>query len=344
MHGASGDRQGSESRRAGMGMAGCLFPTHTATKAGTVDGTRWSATRAGSPAPGGDGWVYVWVHPLVQTTPGLYWFSVDMCAGDFDLEYSQSCEVGPWSVEVEAPPPQQPAVQVTPGPTKIMAYKDNLPSDQTLYCVPIQANGQPEGGAFSWSTSSQSVTLQNANTANVTVCSALGKFSQNPGDVAVNVTYTVGGVPSSAATTTLTVLKPTTLVLNPNTDTTNPTGHTCIQGVGGFTDTQSYYVDSQIGARYTSYVRYRTYSVQDQFANTIPWNMSLNESYIPIGSNVKTGSGPGATAPDYFFYCSQTCRQGGSDSVAATQTITANNFTIATKAVTWTCAGVTIQD
>ena len=47
------------------------------------------------------------------------------------------------------------------------------------------------------------------------------------------------------------------------TDTTNPTGHTCIQGAGAFTATQSYYIDSLIGARYSSYVRYRIYSVQD---------------------------------------------------------------------------------
>jgi hypothetical protein len=174
-------------------------------------------------------------------------------------------------------------------------------------------------------------------------CSVVGKFSKDPGDVAVNVTYSVGGVPSPAATTTLTVLKPTTLVLNPG-ETTKPTGHTCIQGVGDFTETQSYYEDSLTGARYPSYVRSRTYSVQDQFTASIPFNMSLVESYSPVEANVKTGAGTGATVPDYFAYCSQTCRQKGSESVAATQTITANDFTIATKGVTWTCTGVVIEE
>jgi hypothetical protein len=51
----------------------------------------------------------------------------------------------------------------------------------------------------------------------------------------------------------------------------------------------------------------------------------------------------GDTVTDCFYFCSETCRTGGSCNVSATQTIKVNGFTVATKSVTWTCTGVTIQ-
>jgi hypothetical protein len=226
-----------------------------------------------------------------------------------------------------------------------MGYQSTGPASATSIvntgatCVAITATGQPAGGTFRWSTSSSGVTLQNATAATVTVCSAAGYFSQNRGDVAVNVTYSADGETSSAATTTVTVLKPSALTTL--SDATNATGHQCIQGSGPFTAASSYYTDTLSGARYTSYVRTRNYSLQDQFGSTIALSMVLNESYSP--PVVTIGSGVGSQAPDFFVYCSQTCRQGGSDSVSATQTIYANNVALATKAVNWTCSGVTVN-
>ena len=92
-----------------------------------------------------------------------------------------------------------------------------------------------------------------------------------------------------------------------------------------------------------SYLRNRTYRFQDQFNNPITLSMSLNESYPPGASNVNIGSGVGAVATDFFAYCSQTCRQGGSATVSSTQTIYANNVALPPKAVTWTCSAVTIE-
>jgi hypothetical protein len=72
---------------------------------------------------------------------------------------------------------------------------------------------------------------------------------------------------------------------------------------------------------------------------------SVANVFDQAGNQVYTGSPlPAAGVTDFFAHCSQVCRQGGSESVIATQTIYANNFPIATKAVMWTCAGVTIQD
>jgi hypothetical protein len=206
-------------------------------------------------------------------------------------------------------------------------------------CVAIAAAGRPAGGTFSWTASGAGVTLRNTAAATVTVCSSAGYFSQSSGDVAIHVTYTADGETSSAATTTVTVLKPGALTTL--SDVTNGTGHQCIQGSGPFTAASSYYSDTLSGARYTSYVRTRNYSIQDQFGGTIGLSMVLNESYLP--AIVSIGAGVGSQAPDFFVYCSQTCRLTGNDSLSATQTIYANNVPLANKAVTWTCSGVTVN-
>jgi hypothetical protein len=275
--------------------------------------------------------------------------SVDLCSYSFNPDLGP-CLSGAATLTVRsaAPPPtQQPAVQVAPGPTTILAFKSSglstVTPEEDSGCVPIQANGQPEGGAFSWSTSSQSVTLQNAGTATVTVCAVDGAYSHTQGDVAVNVKYTVDNVPSPTATTTLTISKPTVL-LPPGTNTFDPGGHTCIAGAGVSTAARSYCSGDPDGTTYTSYLRHREYPVQDQLQQTIPFNMALNESYTPSPANAIIGSGFGNQAKDDFYYCSPACRQGGGDSVTAAQTIYANNFAISTKSVTWTCTGVTVQD
>jgi hypothetical protein len=239
-----------------------------------------------------------------------------------------------------------PAVQVTPGPTTIMGFTTGPDTRAPVAnCVAIQANAQPSGGSFSWSTASSAVSLQNANTSQVTVCSVSGGYSRQAGDVAVSVVYTVNGVSSKTGTTTLTVSRPQVL-LSPYYDNVSPTGHKCVQGSGQllqqFLHDQSYYNDSLLGATYQSYVRDRDYHVQDQLSNTVSYSMNVFESYTPA-RQVSTGIGAGVNVTDFFAYCSQTCRQGGTDSVNANQSIYANNYLIGTKAVTWTCTSATVS-
>ncbi|MGA2119596.1 MAG: hypothetical protein ABSH56_33225 [Bryobacteraceae bacterium] len=115
----------------------------------------------------------------------------------------------------------------------------------------------------------------------------------------------------------------------------------------------SYYADSLVGATYTSYLLSRVYgtitppaSVFDQFApETVQLSMALAETYSPTqqGVTVNTGTGANVVVTDFFVFCSQTCRQNGTQTVTATQTIYANNFSVATKNVTWTCTGATAQ-
>jgi hypothetical protein len=237
-------------------------------------------------------------------------------------------------------------VQVTPGPTAIMGFNAPSAGIPPTNCVPITANGQPAGGAFQWATTSQSVNLQDANMQTATVCSNAGFKSSKSGDVPVTVTYTVNGQTTPAATTTVTILWPN--AIQTATDVTNATGHQCIGTTGTIPPNSSiapssYYIDTLAGATYTSYLRVRTYQIQDQFQNQIMLNMSINESYNP-SAGITIGSGEGYLVTDDFYYCSQTCRQGGSETVNSTQTISLNNVNLPNnKAVTWTCSGATIM-
>jgi hypothetical protein len=153
---------------------------------------------------------------------------------------------------------------------------------------------------------------------------------------------------SANATANITVRKPSSLQLVTGSDTTNPTGHTCNAGATSNTCQQSKFQGS---GTYNSYLRTRSYHIMDQFSPP-QWiqgyALDIQESYTaPTGQcasdRVVTTGGPGDTAVDCFYFCSATCRSGGSCGVSATQTITVNGFSVGTESVTWTCSGVTIQ-
>jgi hypothetical protein len=244
-----------------------------------------------------------------------------------------------------------PTVSVTAGPTYILAAQTLAPgltSPSTSTCVTITAASDPaSGGTFSWTTSSSVVTLSNTSSATVTVCSATGQSSSasSKSGEAIKVTYTVSNTPSSPATTLVVVLLPSALVLQ--TSNFNPTGFTCVAATSAPTPacvnccSSMTYADNGVppGSQYTSYLLTRQYYINDQYGNKITLNMGLNESYS-IGVN--TGSGTGATVSDCFSHCSQACRQGGTDTPSATQTIYANGFAIATESVSWSCTGATV--
>ena len=184
----------------------------------------------------------------------------------------------------------------------------------------------------------------NTTSATVTVTSV--SASSSIGDVPLKVTYTLSNQPGTASGS-LTVERPTSLQVN--SDTTNGTGHTCIAGAGTSSCASSYYSGS---GTYSSYLRTRTYHIMDQFspARWIQgYNMQIQESYTtPTGQcsadgSVITSGGVGDTVTDCFYFCSATCRSGGSCSVSATQTLTVNGFNVATENVGWTCTGATVS-
>lgn len=245
--------------------------------------------------------------------------------------------------------PQQPAT-VTPSVTitggasyvPLRAGTSTGPNSSTL-----TASGSPAGGSYTWSTSSNKVSLSSTTSATVTVTAA--SASTSIGDVPISITYTVNGQ-SATASVNITVEQPTSLQLITNGDTTNPTGHACDATATSNNCQTSRFTGS---GTYSSQVRSRTYHVMDQF-NPPRWiagyALDLQESYtVPTGQcagdSVATGlpGQTGDTVVDCFYFCSATCKSGGSCSVSATQTISANGFTVGTFSVTWTCSGVTIQ-
>ncbi len=209
------------------------------------------------------------------------------------------------------------------------------------HTMPLTATGTPSGGTYSWTTTSGNVSLTGTTSSQVTVTAVVASMALN--DTPITVTYTLNGSAPSA-TVNITVVRPTSLSLQ--SDTTNGTGHTCVGGTGTNTCTQSYF--SGTGS-YTSYLRNRTYHVMDQFGRWIAgYSMDLEESYTtPTGqcaSNLLvTGGGTGDTVTDCFYFCSSTCQSQGSCSVSATQTGTANGFTVLTESVNWTCSGVSLS-
>ena len=208
----------------------------------------------------------------------------------------------------------------------------------------FSAAGSPAGGTYNWTTSSSKVTLTNATSATVTVTAAAA--STSIGDVPLTVTYTLNGQ-NGTTSTNISVEQPTSLQVN--SDSTNATGHTCVSGTGTPSCSQSYF-QGRSGS-YQSYVRNRVYNIMDQFnppRQIQGYNLDNQESYSTpsgqcAGTAPNTGAGLGAQISDCFYFCSATCQSGGSCSVSATQTITSNGFTVATKSVTWTCSGVTVS-
>jgi len=209
--------------------------------------------------------------------------------------------------------------------------------------INLTATGTPSGGSYSWSTTSSKVTLSNTTSATVTVTSA--SASTAVADVPVKVTYTYSGT-SNTATQNISVVRPTSL--NKTSDNTNPTGHTCDPNATQNTCQQSHFNG---GGSYASYVGNITYDIMDQFSPPRPikgFALQNSESYTQpsgpcAGDPIIVGQpSSGDTLIDCFYFCSETCRTGGSCNVSATQTIKSNGFVVATKGITWTCSGASV--
>ncbi len=147
----------------------------------------------------------------------------------------------------------KPVARVTPGPTAILAWHTTSPpNQQASTCVDIAAAGSPSGGTYSWTTSSGKLSLANTTSPTVHICSVADQWSGAAGDASVSVTYTVSGIASQPAVTTVTILKPTRV--SQVTSTVNSTGHSCTTLAGSNSCSQSTYQDTGTYT-YTSYVR-----------------------------------------------------------------------------------------
>lgn len=251
------------------------------------------------------------------------WFTDASCQRVHQTYSStSSCDVTP-TVSVSCSP-----LDLALGPT--------APSTTTI--ANCSTTVSPAGGTYSWSVNTNEVTLSaSGGGASVTAANQ----SSSKGDTVVSVTYTLNSQSATAKSAGITVHQPTSLYVQ--SDSTNPTGWSCTVTC----------LNGQSGCSYTSYLRQRTYIVEDQFGSQFP-SVGINnirgvESYSGLtsscgASSVLTGTAPTSTFTDQFHFCSTACLAGGSGcTTSATQTITVNGFQVRTEGVTWTCSGVTLS-
>lgn len=143
-----------------------------------------------------------------------------------------------------------------------------------------------------------------------------------------------------SASTTLTVVKPTSLQRLP--DSFDSQGKDC----------------APHGLNCRTYNRHLTYNMVDQFGDRFngggEFTIHVAESFSdltstcgPIQLVTGGGTGPFVQLTDDFWICSQACPQcnpqGQGCTATATQTITVNGFVVRTNRVTWTCSDATLQ-
>jgi hypothetical protein len=210
-----------------------------------------------------------------------------------------------------------------------------VPYKTPLKTATLTATGTPAGGTYSWSTTSQLVTLSNAGAATVTVTSV--NPSQMRNDVPINVTYTVNGV-SASATANATVQKPTALAKTGTDTTTGPRACTA----GSF--------------RACRVTRTFDYQVKDQFGDGMAFsNMPFTDaittgttntcnltSYNTTAANQITNAG--GTFGESLSICAPACRTTGGACVSsggctttASQVWTINGVALPTIALTYRC-------
>jgi len=223
--------------------------------------------------------------------------------------------------------------------------------------IQLTANGTPSGGTFSWSTTSSKVSLSNTTSATVTVTSVSASTAQS--DTPVKVTYTLNSQ-SGAATSYITVQKPTVLViLGPDTTTSEASCTTTVNGQPatgcGVTRTFTYQVLDQIGGGEP--IDSSGMQVWDSI--TIGSTNQLGISGVattctgagktnsgPCGpvtnSSGEFGENPGLSVCSTACYSSGTCIVPAKTTTAA-QTWYVNGFAVQTQQITYECNKVLVN-
>ncbi len=192
----------------------------------------------------------------------------------------------------------------------------------------ISATASPSGGTFSWSTTSNKVTLSNTTSSTVTVTAEAESDATR--DVTITLSYTYNNQ-TSTKEVPFTVQKPTFM------DFISVDGagtETCPSGQSGI------YKDI-------------TWQLADKNHNPIPYALPI---YDTINNNTPNscsapsqgeGTPPGSTTGSFgrwshhYALCSNACNTGGSCSLAGTQKYFANGFEI-DLSFTMSCASITV--
>jgi hypothetical protein len=194
----------------------------------------------------------------------------------------------------------------------------------------ITATGSPSGGTYSWSTSSNKVSLTNTTSATVTVTGSIE--SQNTRDVTIMVTYTYNEA-SASQQVPFTVQKPTSMAYV-STDSSG-TRKDCPSGQTG----PYKRITWQLRDRNNNPIRYAI-PTYDTVTNNTP-----NSCLLPAtGEGTPPGlttDGDGKWGPHFYGLCSTACINGGSCSATGTQKYFANGYEI-DLSFSMSCTSVTV--
>ena len=229
----------------------------------------------------------------------------------------------------------------------------DAPGSSNTCTASITPQGINLPGVYSWSVSTQNVTVPNSNQASVTETakSASGK----PDDTVVTVKYTPSdGSGAQSATAAVTVHQPTSLAVDG--DTTTPNAKTLNVPCLDPNNKQTCGATSQ-QCPDSSYLRVRTYDVLDQFnppnkLSDLGLNSSVNTEAFPITTtcpNFYFESGipaNGTSFQDQFYLCSTCCLAGGPGCTVDSnpkQTISVDGWDVRDVQAHYTCSSVTLN-
>jgi hypothetical protein len=193
----------------------------------------------------------------------------------------------------------------------------------------ITATGEPSGGSFLWSTSSNKVTLANTTSSTVTVTAV--SESGVTRDVTIDVVYTYNGEPMPPKHVPFTVQKPTFMDFVSLGTGTAPS---CPSGESGNRKNITW----QVADKNHNPIPYRL-PLYDTVTNVTPnscFNLSAGEGTDPGG-----GTGTGGRWEHKYRECSTACNNGGSCSVSGTQKYFIQGFEISL-GYTMTCTSITV--
>jgi hypothetical protein len=205
--------------------------------------------------------------------------------------------------------------------------------------VTITATGTPSGGVYSWTKSSNKITLSNTTSATVTVTGVTKSASQN--DVIIQLSYKKNGV-GPTVSVPITVQQPTFMGFVSSTGTSVPP--TCTQTI----------TDDCCPSGQTGVQKDMVWQVQDQFHSPMSFRLptydTLTNNTPNSCSNPAQGEG---TAPGFatgsggqwghhYGECSTACVNGGQCQVTGTQAYFVNGFQI-NQPYTRTCTSITVD-
>ncbi len=251
----------------------------------------------------------------------LYTPNVEDClVTSTTADAAASCEV---QIQVSLSYPQGLGIPLSQGtaPQGSPAYVNS---------IIITGTATPAGGTWSWTTTSNKVSLMNANSATVTIKSITQ--SGAAGDVPIKLTYTYNGTTVENNDIKCTVQKPTSFEWYSTTIDKANTG--CPSGSAGWDKTMSWQLKDHLGGDIQ-----RAIPCWDTMNNNAP-----NSCLVPAQGE---GTAPGPTTNGNGIWghryqiCSPACLNGGNCGLTGTQNYTVNGYSI-NLPYTMACNSITV--